>query len=278
MLYPDNIIISISGTAKQAALILEKIEREAAQNINLANELRASPGGKLVNINKVGGDCTFKNGSTIMAMTISSMRGQRAKMIIVDESPEVNLTEDSKIFMPVRNYTRPVCITYGIQDFDSKIVKITSACLKSNPFYEDFLKVSRRMGDRDPEAFAIALDYNFAVRTGITPAKFFEEERSNLPASQFDMEYGSIFIGAEQNSVFPYELTETCRTLKSVEMNQPRGSSSKYVLSLDIATSAEKTADNAVLSILKMFDVADGSITRQLVNIRSYHGRSLDFL
>ena len=32
------------------------------------------------------------------------------------------------------------------------------------------------------------------------------------------MEYDSIFIGAEQNSVFPYELTETCRTLKTVEL------------------------------------------------------------
>lgn len=47
---------------------------------------------------------------------------------------------------------------------------------------------------------------------------------------------------------------------------------------MDIATSAEKTADNAVLSVLKLFEQTDGSIGRQLVNLRSYHGKGLDFL
>lgn len=218
----------------------------------------------------------FKNGSQIIAMPIRSMRGMRAKILIIDESPEVKLKEDSKIFMPVRNYTRGVCITNGIKDYPSKVVKITSACLKSNDFYDDFVGVSKIMGTGDKDYFSIVLDKDFAVRTGITEASFFEQERANLPEAQFLMEYESVFLGAESNSVFPYELTDACRTLERVETIQPKGSTSQYVISLDIALSNSNTADNSVVSIWKIAEREDGSYMRQLVFIRSFRGMGID--
>ena len=276
VLYPGTIVMCCSGTGQQATLVLQKLENEIRTNINLANELAVSSGKKMLRYNKTGGICTFKNGSQIKAMPIVNMRGQRAKILIIDESPEVKLKEDSKIFMPVRNYTRDVCITNNIPDYPSKVVKITSACLKSNDFYDDFISVSKNMSTGDRNYFSIVLDKDFAIRSGITGAEFFEQERSNLPEAQYQMEYESVFIGAESNSVFPYELTESCRTLEHVETRQPKDSKSQYVLSLDIAMSTESTADNSVISILKISEREDGMFIRQLVYMRSFRGVGID--
>lgn len=75
------------------------------------------------------------------------------------------------------------------------------------------------MAKGDPGAFACALDYQAAIDDGITDAAFFEGERARMPASIFDMEYGSIFIGSSANSAFPYDLTEACRTMKRIELS-----------------------------------------------------------
>ena len=99
-----------------------------------------------------------------------------------------------------------------------------------------------------------------------------------MPDAKFQMEYGSIFVGAESGALFPYELTERCRTLTEVEFAQPAHSTSQYVMSLDIATSSAKHADNAVLSILKVIEREDGNFIKKLVKIRSFHGKRLDAL
>lgn len=80
VLYPGTIVMCCSGTAKQAALVLGKIDREASSNPNMMNELVMNIQGKVTQITKDGGKCKFKNGSEIVAMAISSMRGQRAKI------------------------------------------------------------------------------------------------------------------------------------------------------------------------------------------------------
>lgn len=99
-----------------------------------------------------------------------------------------------------------------------------------------------------------------------------------MPESKFAMEYGSVFVGEEANSVFPYDLTETCRSLKQVEYAIPKASTSDYVMGVDLATSGAKVADNAVITILKLVEHADGSYGKRLVYIRSYHGKRLDAL
>ena len=99
-----------------------------------------------------------------------------------------------------------------------------------------------------------------------------------MPESKFAMEYGSIFLGAESDSLFPYDLTESCRTLKRVEYAQPRGGTSDYVMGVDLATSGEKLADNAVICVIKLIEMEDGSYIKRLVYMRSYHGKRLDAL
>lgn len=70
--------------------------------------------------------------------------------------------------------------------------------------YDDFLRIAREMAKGNPGAFACAFDYKTAIADGITGAEFFEKERARMPQQTFDMEYGSIFVGSNSNSAFPY--------------------------------------------------------------------------
>ena len=275
VLYPGSPISVCSATAEQATLLLRKIDELCRANNNIMNEIDMSKSRNPVTIRTGGGECLLKNGSKIVSMSIPQMRGTRAKIIIADETPEIKSSDIDHIVLPTRNYTRNMCYTYGIEDYTSKVIKITSACLKSNDFYTDFVRVLREMAHGNPEAFALATDWKASVAEGINTAEFFDMERKRMPAEAFDLQYGSIFLGAEANTVFPYTLTEACRTLRGVETQQPKQTKSEYVMSVDIATSTSKDADNTVISVLKLTQRADGTYLRQLVYMRSYHGRDL---
>lgn len=99
-----------------------------------------------------------------------------------------------------------------------------------------------------------------------------------MPEPQFDMEYNSMFIGEEAGSWLPYDVTEPCRTLTAVETSMPKNSQAQYVIGFDLATSSASIADNAVMVVVKLVEHEDGTYGKKLVNIRSYHGKKLDYL
>ena len=206
------------------------------------------------------------------------MRGNRAKIMVIDESPEVKADDLDAVIGPVRNTKRDICHQRGIADYASKTISITSACLKSNYFYSMFMGALKEFAKGSTGSFACALDYQSAARVGITDMEFFLKEQRRMPEAKFAMEYGSIFVGAESGSMYPYDLTESCRTLKHVEYAQPHGSSSDYVMGVDLATSGERSADNAVICVLKLVDLESGAYMKKLVYMRSYHGKRLDAL
>ncbi len=278
VLYPGSQIAVISGTAEQAKLILKKIESYFSRNEIVFNEIEMLNSKKPVQVQQNKARCGFKNGSVIESYSIGTFRGNRAKILVIDEAPEVKEDDLNAVAKPVLNYTREVCVQNNFKDYESKIVSITSACLKNNYFYDAFVKTLRRMAAGDTKAFACALDYRSAARVGISPMSFFEGERRDLPAEKFMMEYGSVFLGAEEGSLFPYELTERCRVLSDVETAMPNKSRAEYVMSVDLATSSRKTADNAVVTIFKLIEREDGMYVKRVVYIRSYHGKRLDSL
>lgn len=277
VLYPNTPIVVASGTAGQANLVQKKIDGYFIQNKNILREIDCE-GHAPVQLTQNGGVCTLKNGSTIESLPTSRMRGARAKIVVIDEAPEVKKDDLDATIRPLRNYTRPSCIQLGIKDYPSKMVSITSACLKSSYFYDVFVDTLKEMAKGDWSVFACALDYHAAIRAGISPAEFFEKERKRMPDTKFQMEYGSIFVGAESGSLFPYDLTERCRVLREVEAAMPIKSNSEYIMGVDLATSGAKSADNAVFTILKQVECENGEYIKKLVYIRSYHGKRLDYL
>ena len=278
VLYPGTVVGVCSGTAMQATIVLQKLKMLADQNPNIANEISAASSKSLVQISKDKGKCTLKNGSYIESYSIDSMRGLRLKIAVIDESPEVDQVSQDAIVSPTKNFRRDISFTYDFPDYASKTVNITSACEKSNSFYDDFVRVCREMAKGTPGAFACALDYNAAAANGITSMDFFMKEKERMPDLVFQMEYGSKFIGANSNSALPFDLTTPCRTLDKIEMEQPKNSKSRYVICLDIATSQAKGSDNSIVLVEKFTEKADGSFAKKVVYIRSYNGKPLDFL
>lgn len=277
VLYPGSLIAVVSGTAEQATLIVKKIQDYFIHNPEIMREIQCD-GHRPVQLSRNKGVCTLKNGSKIESYSVGTMRGNRAKIMVIDESPEVKADDLDAVIGPVRNTKRDICHQRGIADYPSKTISITSACLKSNYFYSMFVSALRDFAKGSTGSFACALDYRSAARVGITDMEFFRKEQRKMPEAKFAMEYGSIFVGAESGSMFPYDLTEGCRTLRQVEYAQPSGSSSDYVIGVDLATSTDRKADNAVICVIKLADMENGAYLKKLVYLRSYHGKRLDAL
>ena len=277
VLYPGSLIAVVSGTAEQATLIVKKIQDYFIRNPEIMREIQCD-GHRPVQLSRNKGICTLKNGSKIESYSVGTMRGNRAKIMVIDESPEVKADDLDAVIGPVRNTKRDICHQRGIADYPSKTISITSACLKSNYFYAMFVGTLRDFAKGNTGSFACALDYHSAARVGITDMEFFRKEQRKMPEAKFAMEYGSIFVGAESGSMFPYDLTEGCRTLRQVEYAQPSGSSSDYIIGVDLATSTDRKADNAVICVVKLADMGNGAYLKKLVYLRSYHGKRLDAL
>lgn len=246
VLYPGSLIAVVSGSAMQATLVLKKINDFFVSFPDVLREIDTN-GRKPVKLSLSKGECVLKNGSKIESFSIQTFRGNRAKIIVIDEAPEVKKADLDAIVEPVGNTTRGICVQGGFKDYQSKVISITSACLKSNYFFETFMEILKSRAKGDRKQFACALNYLSALRIGVGMPEFFARQKKKLTESTFAMEYGSIFLGAEENSVFPYELTEDCRVLREVEVAMPAKSAADYVMGVDLATSSSKRADNAVI-------------------------------
>lgn len=277
-LYPGTKILVVAPTADQATRIAEKIRDLAGENENIANEIKPTNARTYVSISKDSSTCTLKNGSMIESVAIGSARSRRAKMVIVDEARDVDMKVLGEVVKPVRNAMRYNARTYGFEDFDSKIIYITSACPKSYEFFGEFKRIINECAKGNKSYFACVISYKTPIAEGLTKESYYEEEKRSNPESTFAMEYESKFLGTSENSAFPYELVQSCRTLNNIEMEQPKGSKSRYIISLDIATSKAKGSDNSILMVHKFSEKKDGSFNRQLVHIRSYNGEPLDVL
>ena len=277
-LYPGTSILVVAPTADQATRIAEKIRDLCNENENFRNEIKPTNAKTYVSISKDESLVTLKNGSTICSVPLARARGRRAKMVIVDEARDVDMDVLRAVVKPTRNETRYNARAYNFNDFDSKIIYITSACPKNYSFYEEFQRIVQQRAKGNKAYFACVLHYKTPIAEGLTKESYYEEERASNPETTFQMEYESKFLGSSENSAFPFDLVQSCRTLDNVEMEQPKGSKSRYVISLDIATSKAKGSDNSILMVHKFTERKDGSFARKIVHIRSYNGKPLDYL
>ena len=278
VLYPGSSIAVISSTAEQAVLVVKKIEEKFLQYPDVLREINASRHNKPVQINPHKGVCWLKSGSKIESYSMGTLRGNRAKILICDEAPEIPKNDLDAVAKPIMNETRDICIQRNISDYDSKIISITSACLKNNYFYTSFMNILKRMAHGEDGCFAWAMTYKEAVREGISKQSFFDDQRHDMTEEKFMMEYESKFLGAAEGAVFPFDLTDKCRTLKEVEIAQPAKSTAEYIMSLDIATSSASNADNAALTTFKLVELENGGYLKQVVRIQTFKGKRLDAL
>lgn len=283
LLYPGSPVIVVSNTAAQANLLLQKLQNEIIPaSPALAAEIDYSPKHG-IKINSNGRSYIyFKGGSRIQACVLgrdgSSSLGLRGKIVVVDESKLVASSIINTVMRPIVSFKRRpfhVLKDKGFQDYKSKVIGISSAYLKSCDFYERFLLTTKSMSRGNLGSFACALDFHAAVRMGIEDLEFYERARESMSPVEFATEYGSVFVGAADNAVFPYSLTEPCRVLDKVEISQPKGTDCEYVISADVAGNGNvDTADNSCIMVIKIVKTARGVWQKHLVWMAAYRGLS----
>ena len=280
ILWPESPIISVSNTAEQANLLLKKIEDELLPNADLAREIDYGTG-KGIKINTNGKSrVSFKDGSNIRTAVLghggNSALGLRGKIMIVDEAKLIPDSIVNKVLRPILSYKRRVYYAMekrGFVDYPSKIINISSAYFKTCDYYGRFKIGVRRMALGDTRSFACALDFKTTIRWGIEDEDFYERAKEDMSSVEFACEYGTIFVGASDNSVFPYSLTEPCRVLSSVEISQPKGSTSQYIISTDVAGDGDaESADNSSISVIKLIERSNGRLHKHLVWMGTYRG------
>ena len=280
VLYPGSPILVVSKNVGQALLTLNYIERAANNSPNLKREI-VYP----IKSSKDYGKIIFKNGSEIVIKAMgqdgSSLRGERAKIIFVDEGVLINTYIYEKVLRPILNYQRPIIWNLkakGIdcEDYQSKLIEASSAFLKSCDYYTRGENIVRKIVNENNDSnFLCCISYETCEREGMLDPVKIEEDKSTMSQDVFDMEYGCIFLGATKGSFYPYDLVEPCRVMEGVEVFQPAKSVSRYVMAVDVATSTAKYADKTAIAIVKFNEKTNGSFSKQLVFMRTYKGYNL---
>jgi Terminase-like family. len=281
ILYPNIKCGIASGKGQQARnVIIQKIKGELSKNENVAREI-------LFPIKTGADDCVvnFKNGSEIRAIVLGQnqsgdgARSWRFNYILIDEARIVKSDVVEEILIPMTKTKRPNIIHYG-KDAPvekGKVIFISSAYLKTCDLYKRFRYHYDKMIDGSKDYFVCSLDYRVGIDSGI----FYEDdimEEKNKPtmtSDKFLYEYGGIFVGSSNSSYYPYDITEPCRILDTVELEQPKKSTTEYIIYHDVAVADSKDADNACTGVLKLKQKSNGTYTKELVYMKTYKGKTL---
>lgn len=276
ILYPDSKILIVSGTVSQAINTINYIESLASNNENMRREIKYP-----ISISRDRAEIRLLNGTTITARAMgkdgSGIRGQRAKIVYIDEAILVSNDVIDSVLKPVMQYKRPVwwkMKDQGFEDYPSKLIETTSAYLKEVDFYQRFKNSLMGIRRGDTDKFICCISYETLLRLGMIDESKIEDDKSTMDESIFDMEYRCKFIGSDGKSFFPYDVTSKARVLKDVELYQPQKSTARYVISLDVATSDKDFGDNACLTVVKFIPNKNG-FTKQVVYMATYKGHDL---
>lgn len=282
ILYPGIKLGIASGKGQQARnVIIQKVKGELYKNENVKREI--------TNIKTGSDDCSvlFKNGSEIRAIVLGNdgenARSWRFNQILIDEARLVRDDVIEEILVPMTKTKRPAVINLSMQYGNKlpvekgKIIYISSAYLKTSDLYDRFMTHYDSMMHGKKEYFVCALPYQVGVNAGIYYEDDILKEKSkpSMTSDKFAYEYEAVFVGNSNDSYFPYDLTESVRTLTNSEIRQPKRSVASYVISHDVAISDAKDSDNACTTVFKLKEKPNGSIIKEVVFIKTHNGMSL---
>ena len=285
ILYPNIKCGIASGNFRQAKnVIVQKIQGELIKNENIRREIK----GRIMIVND---ECCvfFKNGSEIRAIAVDQRAGGdgarswRFNYLIIDESRLVKDSIIEEVLIPMTKTKREVAIRHRASE-KGKVIFITSAHLKISPLYARFRHHYEQMIKGTDEYYVCALPYQVGVKAGIFEEDDITKEldKPSMTPDRFAYEYGAVFVGSSHESYYPYEITAPCRVSNRGELEQPKKSTSKYIITHDVALSDAKRADNACCHVLKIKEKPNGSFKKSIVHTKVMSGMTLpeqrDFL
>ena len=281
ILYPGSKIGIAAPTGKQSRkLIVEKIIGELMTKETVANEILSFSSS--ANAPSV----TFKNGSEIFNIVLGlkddgdSARGSRCNILILDEAAHIKDNLIATVLIPMAKNRRPNLLQLlnmfpdKVATERNKIMYLSSAWLKTSDLYKRVEDYYKKFKNGDPDYFVTSLSYKVGEYYKIYEYGEIEQEKEKpeMTYDKFLMEYEGVFVGSSNESYYPYEITQKCRVLKRGELQQPKNSLSRYILTHDVAVSGEKTSDNCATHIIKIQNKPDGTLIKDVVYSKTNNG------
>lgn len=287
VLYPQIKVIVVAKTIKQGGIILsEKLTSLRDTYPNVAREIRT------ITTNANTYEAIFHNGSTIKVVPSSeSARGNRANYIIVEESrlvPKEILEAIIKPFLFSRTPPYRLKPEYSNDDRlkeEGNISYITSAWYKSEYWFSYVKSAVRRMAQGDETANFIALDYLISLYHNIKTESMLKNEMEDADSSTVQMEYFNIPSGQSGKSYYTFSMFT--RNMKrsfypqntEIEYNEKKNpygikkvDGEIRLVSVDIATRANKANDNTIISCIRLIPLRGKGYHRHLVYMESHKG------
>ena len=279
ILYPNIKLGISSGNSQQSRnVIIQKIKGELAKIEAVAREINFP-------IKTGMDDCVveFKNGSEIRAITLAQDRGGdsarswRFSYMLVDEARLVKDNIIEEILIPMTKTKRQNAIKWH-QSEKGKMIFISSAYLKTSKLYERFMYHYKQMVSGNSNYMCMCFPYQVGVQAGLFDQDDIEKEleKPQMTKDKFAYEFEGIFVGSSGESYFPYELTDQCRVLDRCELEQPKKSESKYIITHDVAVSDKNGSDNSCTHVIKLKPRVDGTYLKQVVYTKVVNGMPLN--
>ena len=279
ILYPNIKLGISSGNSQQSRnVIIQKIKGELAKIDAVAREINFP-------IKTGMDDCVveFKNGSEIRAITLAQDRGGdsarswRFSYMLVDEARLVKDNIIEEILIPMTKTKRQNAIKWRKSE-KGKMIFISSAYLKTSKLYDRFLYHYKQMISGNVNYMCMCFPYQVGVQAGLFDQDDIEKEleKPQMTKDKFAYEFEGVFVGSSGESYFPYELTDQCRVLERCELEQPKKSESKYIITHDVAVSDKNGSDNSCTHVIKLKPRADGTYLKQVVYTKVVNGMPLN--
>jgi hypothetical protein len=288
VLYPGIKVVVCAKTIKQGAIILnEKLTSLRDNYPNVARELVSITSNANVN------EAIFRNGSSIKVVPSSeNSRGNRANYVIVEESrlvPRDTLEGVIKPFLETR--TPPFRLKPEYAD-DPKYLEegiisyITSSWYKAEYWYSYVKATIRRMLSGDKTANFLAFDYLISLKHNIKTKAMLKTEMEDADPVTVQLEYLNIPSGQSGKSYFTLSMFN--RNMKRAFYPQrldiyndrrnpfhiEKTEGEIRVISVDIATRANKTSDNTIISCARLIPNRGRGYVRHLVYMESHKGKN----
>lgn len=237
-LKPNQKILIIAPTDRQAGLIAEKITNTIAQMFVTSDFYIKR---------QTQREFYFSNGSSIICDTTGdtgeNLRGYTAHAIILEEAGSIKDSIVHSVILPMGATT------------SAKVIKIGTP-RGMNHFYESF---------RGGEYKLHQIAWKTAVEQGIVKQSYVDEVRAQVPVTQFQTEMEAMFI-ADEDAYFGYDLVDSCA--KDVYQKDKPKPGVSYYLGADIARMGQDSTcmmvmekePNEPCKIVKIIDIPKATL------------------
>lgn len=274
ILYPGTTVVVAAPIVAQAIKFLEKVDELVRKSPNLKASIKST------SKDKNGAKVEFWNTSRIFTCPANqNARGIRCNILILDEFIKMDKVIVDEVLVPFLTSKRDLPYLSlpkykNVKNNEHNVnINLSSVAGVTDWGYKEFQKNSERETlQNDTGYFNIALPYQFGVESGIIDDKVIERQlKSGGSIDTFKQEMECIPFGENENALFSYRQIAESRNLEKplipinddefVQCNgditrfkyyEPRPKVNGYIriLSMDIAVSARKDADNSVIIVM----------------------------